>query len=269
MTNRLFDFNDYKAYLISRLDGDSGLGKGGRAQFCSAMGCQSAYLSQVLNGSANLSLDQGDAINRLLNHSDDECDFFLLLIQLSRAGTASFRRYTEDRIDLLRHRQRKLKHRFQVPEKLKLADMMRYFSSWKFSAVHILTTIPEFRDRPSIASRLGLSDVETAEILEFLTTCGLLNRKESAFEATTLRLHLGEDSPLVARSHLNWRLQAMRSIEAPREENVHYSSVATLSKDDIERIRERLIREIETVKTVVKDSPAEEIYCFSLDWFKV
>ena len=83
------------------------------------------------------------------------------------------------------------------------------------------------------------------------------------------RIHLGADSPLIARHHINWRLQAMRALEKGERENLHYSSSVSISHEDFSKIREILVRAIESVKEVVRPSPEEKAACFAMDWFEI
>ena len=58
-----FSFKDYKALLHWRIETSPRRGRGVRAALAQAMKVQSAYLSRVLNGDADLSLEQADAAN--------------------------------------------------------------------------------------------------------------------------------------------------------------------------------------------------------------
>ena len=61
----------------------------------------------------------------------------------------------------------------------------------------------------------------------------------------------------------------MRSLEQQNDSDLHYSSVVSISHDDVLKIKADLIKQIENTKAVVKASPEEELCCFALDFFKV
>ena len=265
----VYNFQDYKEYLFSRLDSEDGLGKGGRSRLCEAMGCQTAYLSQVLNGTAHLSMEQAEAVSRFIGHGDDETEYFLLLVQLGRAGTNGLRAFVKKQLDHITKRRRQLSQRLPIGEEITREQQVKYYSSWIFATVHVLTTVPEFRTAETIASRLGITRGEAVIALEFLCRCGLLSNRDGSYEATTSRIHLGDDSDLVSRVHMNWRLRAMGAIERNDQNDLHYSSVVTVARADIPVIREKLMQAIETVKVLVKASPAEEAVGFTLDWFGI
>ena len=87
MKKALFEYSDYKLYLSDKIDGMPKHGRGERSKLAEALRCHLAYVSQVLKGEAQLSLEQADIINQYFDHSPDEADFFLLLVQAARAGT--------------------------------------------------------------------------------------------------------------------------------------------------------------------------------------
>ena len=85
-----FDYTDYKSYINARLDADP-QGRGSRSALARAIRCQSAFVSSVLRGSVHFTPEQGEAINEHFGHSETDADYFLLLLQLQRAGTDSLR----------------------------------------------------------------------------------------------------------------------------------------------------------------------------------
>src|SRR3712207_9531193 len=74
------------------------------------------------------------------------------------------------------------------------------------------------------------------------------------------RIHLGADSPLIGQHHVHWRMRAMRAIESDPQGGLHYSSVVSISRRDIERLRERLIALIDRKSTRLNSSHANISY---------
>lgn len=95
-------------------------------------------------------------------------------------------------------------------------------------------------------------------------------RAESYFDYTTgqARLYLPGDSSLISRHHANWRIHALQSLFAANSEDLHYSSVVTLSREDGARIREQLIQAIQKAKEIIKDSPEEDLFGFHMDFYQ-
>src|SRR6185437_2114301 len=97
MKSSVFDFRSYKEFLFWYVDGAS-KSRGARTQLAAHAGCQSAYISQVLNGAAHLSLEQAEKISRGIGQTSEEGTYFLLLIQHDRAGTPSLKSHFSNQI---------------------------------------------------------------------------------------------------------------------------------------------------------------------------
>lgn len=57
----IFDYSDYKAFILSV---DQSRPRGFRKSLAAAIPCQTAYVSQVLNGGAHFNLEQAEAAGR-------------------------------------------------------------------------------------------------------------------------------------------------------------------------------------------------------------
>ncbi|MGE3260261.1 MAG: TIGR02147 family protein [Bacteriovoracia bacterium] len=269
MKKAIFEYDSYKAYLSDWLESLPQAGRGQRSLMAKAMGCQTAYVSQVLKGVAHFSLEQADALAALLEQGKEERDFFFLLVQFERAGSGRLRSYFDEKIQELRRKRLMLKERLGVAQPLSESLQTKYFSSWHFAAVHVLATIPEFRTKDRMRRRLGLSQKLFNEAIDFLLQAGLLRQEGDLFFAGNTRIHLGNDAVMSLRHHTNWRLRSILALEKEEETDLHYSSVVTIAASDVVRIREILIQSIETVKPIVKESREEELYSFNLDFFRV
>lgn len=264
----LFLFEDYKAYLKERLE-VAQAGRGGQARLAAAIRCQPAYLSMVLRGRHHLSLEQAEAAARHFGLGTDETDYFFALVQEARAGTAALReRFTRERQRLSELR-RNLGRRFG--DQAVLSDDIKavFYSAWYYTAVHLLLTIPGQRTPNAIAQYLRLPPETVAQVLEFLVRHGLAVVEGGSYVVGPSRLALGPDSPFLAQSHKNWRQMAWQSLQRPISEDFHYSSVVSIAAKDIPRLREAMVQCIAEVRTVVRDSPEEDLYCYTLDVFSL
>lgn len=271
MAPDVFQFNDYKAYLNARLDDPArGGGRGARSRLSTAMGCQTAYTAQVLKGKANFSMEQAEAANDFLGHGEEEASYFLLLIQLARAGSPKLKARLSLQADRLKDARLQLRNRLGVGSVLGKEAQTTYYSAWYYAAIHALVSVPGFRSSTAISSHLGIEARRVQEALSFLAEVGILNEGESGYEIGTARIHLGADSPLISKHHTNWRLQAIRSLERANSEDLHYSSVISCSENDRAIIREALVKAIEEVKKTVRSSEREEVaQAFSVDFFGI
>ncbi len=267
---KLYEFSDYKKFLNHRLDElDSG-GRGSRARMSRAIGCQTAYTAQVLRGHAHFSLEQGEAINQFLGHTEDQGQFFLLLLQIARAGTPALKSRFVKQLNAIKESLSLLKNRLGVKENLADRDQVLYYSSWHFGAIHALISIPGFQRPEVIAERLRIDVRSVSEAIEFLVRAGLVDRsKNASLTVGKTRIHLGADSPWISKHHMNWRFQAIRAIEEDPKKGLHYSSVVSISKSDEIKVREKIEDVVKSIKAVVRESKEEELCSFSLDFFRL
>jgi uncharacterized protein (TIGR02147 family) len=264
----VFLFDDYKAYLRERLDA-SQAGRGGQARLAAAVRCQPAYLSMVLRGKHHLSLEQAEAAARHLALGSDETDYFFALVQEARAGTPALQaRFARERRRLSELRKdvgRRLGNQAVLPDDIKAV----FYSAWYYTAVHLLLTIPGQRTPSAIAQYLRLPPETVAQVLEFLVRHGLAVAGGGEYVVGPTRLGLGPDSPFVAQSHKNWRQMAWQSLQRPVSDDFHYSSIVTMSGKDLAKLREAMVQCISEVRSVVRDSPEEDLYCYTLDVFSL
>jgi predicted transcriptional regulator len=162
-------------------------------------------------------------------------------------------------------------NRLKVSQPLGQKDQVVYYSNWYYSAIHVLASIPGFQTTLEICKYLQLDLKKVQEAVEFLVGIGLLayESKSQSLKVGRESFHLGFDSPLISKHHMNWRLQAIRAIEKCEPDNLHYSSVISISKEDAQIIRETLVKTIEGIKPMVRKSKEEVLKSFSLDFFGI
>ncbi len=267
--NSLFEYSDYKTYLDEKIAAMPSKGRGVKLKLAEYLNCQNTFVSQVLNGDPHFSLEQGAKLNEFFEHSKDESKFFLLLLHLSRAGNSELRKYYQEEMDELIIKNSDLKKRTNMKGSLREKDQDIYYSSWLYSAVHILVTIKEFQNAVMIAKRLSISKDKALEVLGFLTECGLLQKDGSTYSSGMTRIHLSKDSPHINRHHSNWRMRAVHSIDMNQASDLHFSNVVSMGEKDIVRIREIFIKAIAEARSIIKDSPEEKLHSICVDFFEV
>lgn len=266
----IYEFNDYKRFLAGVEAARSGLQRGFRSRLAEAIGCQAPFITQVLNSSAHFSLEQAIRSARFIGLNSGEERFFLLMIQHSRAGNKELEQFFANEIQKMREEYLDISKRVKVDVVLSEVAKTHYYSHWYYSAIHVLVTIPKFRNTDSIAQALGLTRLQIQNALLFLTTHGLIEEKNGSFVPGNTQLHLGKKSPHVYQHHQNWRLKTLESLGADSyEQNLHYSTVSSLSEKDVEKIRAMMLKVIEDYVEQVKPSKEETLYAFTLDFFKL
>jgi uncharacterized protein (TIGR02147 family) len=267
MKKSIYDYQDYKRYLLAWIESRPKGGRGQRSQLAEAVGCQVAYISQILNGHLHLSVEQGVRVNKFLVHTKDEGNFFLLLVQLGRAGDRDTRAHFQELLEAELAKRLVLTRRLGMAQGITAEDQVTYYSAWYYSAVHILVTIPAFQSMAAIAAKLGMNKERVAEVLEFLVRTGLVLRKGDQFVPGPSQIHLDQNSKLTARSHGNWRVRVLGALDSPKETDVHYTGVFSLSAADALKLKALVLKQVEEVIGLVKPSQEEQLAIFCVDFF--
>lgn len=270
MNKTIFEYRAYGAYLTDWIHAQPRKGHGVRLKLAEALGRQSVFISQVLHGDAHLSPAQAQLLAEWMQLSEGETHYLILLVQQARADTAKLREYYEAQLARIREENLNLQKRLRgqtesVPEK----DRLRYYSAWYYAAIRLLTAIPAFQSRAAIAKRLQLPLESVSQVLDFLLQLGLVERRGDQFAITSKDVFLGNDSALISRHHLNWRLRGMQSLERERADELHYSTAVVISEKDAEKIKRQLLDAIEANRKLVRESGSEELFFVGLDFFRV
>ena len=269
MPKTLFDYDHYKAFLRDRA-GPKTRRSGLKAKIAQALRCQPTYVSQVLHGSAQLSLEQADQLNRFFGHSEDESEYLLLLVQRERAGTPSLERFFAAKISELKSRRLVLTARLGTGQTLSKEDQSRYYSSWHYAAIHVALSIPSLRSPSALAEHFKIPLKKVTTVLEFLVQIGLASPQGGGdFGTGPSAVRLGNDSPNILRHHANWRQQAIDSLDREELSELHYSGVLTLSQKDAGRLKDRMLERLKEDLEIVKASPEEELFCYCIDFFQL
>ncbi len=262
----LFDAKDYKSYLKHVLSREP-FKRGGRSQLAHALGCQSGFITQVLNGASHFSLEHGMKINKFLRHSQEEAHYFLLLIQQGRAGSKDLEEYFQKQLNEIQSKRREIKERIGVRSEITEKEYALYYSHWYYAAIHVLTSIPAFQTKAAIAKHLGLSEELVGDALTFLNALGLVKPTATGYTIGETRIHLPPNSPLISKHHTNWRVEGIKSLERQNPADLHYSAVVSLSKADTEKIREIFLDALSKSEKILTHSPEEQLCGIALDFF--
>lgn len=264
----IFDFTNYKRYLREKLELLSKKERGWKVRAAAHIGCQASYLSQILNGKPDLTLDQAHKLNQLFSHDKIESRFFILLVEYHRAVSPELKEFLNEQMQELMRTRFDLKKRLKNTEQISPEDMNKYYSTWFYSAIHIALAVADLQDAKSIANRFHLPVAVVISVIEFLEQAGLVEKDKGQYRFTKMRIHLDRESDFIQRHHINWRSQSLQSVEKNLAEDTHFSTVFAATQQDFEKIKEIFLQAIESARTVIRSSPSEEVYSITLDVFK-
>ncbi len=270
----IYSFHSYRDYLRAKVGPKYGGQRGQRASLAQCIPCQLSYLARILSGEADFSLEQAFSANRFFGHSKDESHYFLLLVQMERAGSAELKIYFRKQIDALQeeqlNRQRlNIQKQIKSSETLNLEQQTQYYSAWYYAAIHILCGIPALQNKEALSRALNLSLQKVSDVCDFLMSVGLIkSNTKGGLQPGRQTIHLERDSYLISKHHNNWRLQAMKALDNQHDENIHYSVVFNISKADGKIIKQSIVDYIENLMKNVWSSKDEEFFAFNLDFFK-
>jgi uncharacterized protein (TIGR02147 family) len=265
----IFEYKSYKSYLLDWIALTPANGRGQRKLLAQAIGCQTPFITQVLNGDYHFSPEQAEACSRWLGLSIPEGEFFLLLVMKERAGTKSLELMIERQLAERRESETQLKKRLGISDSLSNEDHIQYYSSWHYPAIHMALLNPALRTLEALHAYFALPLPRLLAVLDFLLEKKLIRAKSGQYEVMKPVIHLDKDSPLLPKHHTNWRLRAIEAVESRAAGNFHYSGVISVSADDFEWIKGKLAQALEASIDRLRNSPDERVGCLNIDLFSL
>lgn len=265
----LFAAHEYRPYIKHWLDSQV-QSRGIMTKMAQSLGCQNSHLTRLLREEVHLTLDQAYALTSFMKLTEIETRYFLKLVELKRAGSPAFRQRLKAELDDMRREQENLATRFNKNQLGYLEKEMTYYSNWYWSAIHILTDIPQFQTSKAIAERLGLPEIMVKDCLQKLESFGMVKpTKSGAWTFASGSLHLPKSSPMNSIQHGNWRSRAVADSQKSESRGLHYTITQSISRADFDKIKQIVLSAIDNYKAVADVSPPEELICFACDFFIV
>ncbi len=264
----LFDFSDYRDYLSAWLRAAKSSKSFNLSRLADIAGVHATFLSHILKGNKHLSLEQAALISDFLQHTKLEQDYFMILINLDRAGTKRLREYWLEKKSNLETEKNKLGRRFDRHRELTTDQRAEFYSSWIYAAVWAATAINDRQTLTQLATRFSISRGRAEEVLGFLVGTGLCAEKHGYYSMGEVHIHVPNESPFVVKHHLNWRMKAVQKMDTREPSELFFTSPMSLSVDDFAKIRERLNKLVKEAVDIAKNSNSQEVVCLNIDFFK-
>ncbi len=265
----IFEATSYREAIKTWLHQKPNHGRGWRTKMADAMGCRQAFLTHVMGGTNDLSLEQSEALARFMNLNFEETEYFLLLVQLDRAGTTKLKTHLKKIQKEKLSRYHELKNRVRISTTVSREDETIYYSQWYYSAIHTLLTIPEVRYAEDIEKRIRLPIDTILQALEFLESRGFIKKSGNEYSSGNVSLHLAKSSPLIHHHHTNWRLRAIQSFGQEQGTDLHYSACMSIAEKDLPKVQACLSKALEQIAAIVKPSKEERLMGLCMDFFNM
>lgn len=266
----LFEFSDYRAFLKEHIYSLPKHGRGELSKLSRHLGVNSTLISQIMAGLRDFTTEQAYDITVYLGLSELEAEYFTLLVQIEKAGNSRLKGFLRKRLAAVKAESFKLEKRFAHDKKLSEEDKTIFYSSWLYSAIRLFcSTREEGRTVEEITGWLQISNARALECLRFLTRTGLCTQKGGHYQMGVPLTFVAQGSPHLLKHHANWRLKALQRSEGLSAEELMITAPMSISAADFQAIREMLTTLMSSLSQKIKDSPAEEVACLNMDFFRV
>ncbi len=266
---KIFEFDCYKAFVTQRIQAMPSEGRGQYKRLAEHINVHTSFISQVFRGDKHLTLEQGYLLADSFGLDEEETDYLLTCIVRDRAGTQAMRRFYDRKLKAMRSKWERPSSRVKPQATLQEEDKSEFYSQWYVSAIRLLTSIEKYQSPEAVGAQLNLSPRLVGEVVRFLLSRGLCELKDGRLVMKVARTHVPADSPHVLRHHLNWRVKALECLPRQKEPFISFTCPFTAGEADRQKLRRLTSQFIGEFSRIVDESPAEELSCLNLDWFKV
>ena len=235
----IYGYSDYRAYLKWALSAEQ-QGRGASVKLAEHLNCQPSFVSQVLSGRSDFSLEHAFRINRFLKHTPEQSQFFMILVQAGKAGSSELKYFFLDQLERMR------RENLQVAKVIKKVDLdeaniMRYYSNWNCVAVHLLVSISEYQTAASLRDKLAISERELEDVLTFLEGARLIKTVGQKITTGEQHIHVRRTSPYAFFASQQVRLHALEKLDMRNDKGLHFGTHFTISKKGLAVIRQKVL----------------------------
>jgi uncharacterized protein (TIGR02147 family) len=267
---RIFDHNDFKSLIRGKIKNLPDRGHGSYSKIAKFLGIHTTSLSQIMAGKKPLSLEHASLISDFFSFSELEAEFFLLLVQRDRAGNHSLRERFENQLGKIRRESSELANIVpSTKQKLTFEQQATFYSDKHYSLIRVLTSLPEFQSVEAITSLIQLPLQMVKEKMHFLLQTGLCIPDGDKIKPGPTYTHLESESAFISKHHGNWRIHAMQRHANLSKEELAYSSLMSISREDAKKVRSLLTEIIKQTNGVRDQSEPEVLRCLCIDWVSI
>ncbi len=267
--NIVFNCTSFHQFLIQGIENNTELKRGEKKAIAEYLNIHPTLLSQILSGSRSFSDDQVFLLGDYFALSDLESDYVFVLHQIANTQNKKHKEKLLKKRDEIKSKSTNLSERVNKEKILSDDEKSIFYSSWAYSGIRILTSLRGGRSKDEIIERLEIDKKRANDVLEFLLKTGLCKFEDGKYHMHISRTHVEKDSPYYKQHHTNWRIKSIQKLDRSPGDDLTFTGPLSISAEDFDLLKEEMVKLIQKVSSVVKDSPAEEIYCLNLDFFKI
>ncbi len=150
-------------------------------------------------------------------------------------------------------------------------EEFKIIADWYHLAILNLAKLKENKAKPAwVAARLGLTLVEAKAAMDRLVKLGLLRFKEGKMLRTAAPISTSRDIPssAIKKYHRHHLLLAERSLmEDPIDVREFSSVVMTMNPDQLNEVKEYLMKAKRRVSEMLQKGPQQEVYVLSFQLY--
>jgi uncharacterized protein (TIGR02147 family) len=266
LATEIWAHTDYRSYINAWIRSQPRMGYGKSNQMALHLNTSRTLMSQVLRGVRDLTMEQGYDLAKFLELSAAETEYFMSLLNASRAGTVNLKTYFNEVATKLREKSQRIAERVGSPA-VEESVQQEFYSDYRYTAIRMATEHPNLNDANSIAGALGIDPAKTREIIEFLLDHNLIVKKNDQLSLGPAATHIGCDNPLVVNHHRNWRLRSMDTMSGRASDNLFFTAPMAISNEDESWLRQKLLTLIEDLTKRAKHTKAESLLTLNIDLF--
>ncbi|MBN8536903.1 MAG: TIGR02147 family protein [Deltaproteobacteria bacterium] len=269
-TINIFSFIEYKKFLTAVFKLNNKI-RGMYKMMAAAANCQASYISQVMRRGSKVQLtpEQAFGVSQFFLLSPKERDYFLLLVDLERAAPGPLKKLLTEKVKSIQSNALEIGNILERPMIENKEELVRFFSTWMYSYIHILTSIPEYQSTEAISKKVNISVDSVLSILSDLENMNYIQRENGLWKYSGKLGHIDAKSRFIGNHHNNWRQQALLDVQLnPSPESVHFTGVYSISSSDYVKIRSCVLECLKEVNSIALSSGTEEVIIFCCDFFK-
>lgn len=259
------DYTSYIKYLIKK----NHEVRGYQSRMAEAIGTHGSYLSRVISGEVQLTMDQAASLSHFWGMDKNEADYWIALVNLARAGTPYLRGILESQLSEIRSKHEELSSRLKQSKHIQSNETGLYYSSWHYSAIHMLLLISRFQTVTAISNRLNISIAMTESGLAALQTLNLTKKNGDRWSVLEKDIHMSNKLLWAPIFHSNWRQRTALQVFNQDSSEVHFSSIHAMSLKDYMEVKEVLLQALDNVRKIANKSKDEDVFFIGVDAFKI